>query len=193
MSKNSKNQKSITSFFKNPGQPSTTKPTKPSPVVEVKQEKDEEEIPKLPSSSPPPGPAPSTITKPVLSPKKPSVIIPPTIQKKPKHETEWFNLSDRFLLTDRNFDVQYAHLYAERLGMMRKLVTKAAENHWDSNIPIKRMNDLVLDEECILIGILFKQMILKPSIVKQLATEVRGIYVFFFTLNFVGNLLLEWF
>jgi hypothetical protein len=34
------------------------------------------------------------------------------------------------------------------------------------------MNDLVLDEECILIGILFKQMILKPSIVKQLATEV---------------------
>jgi hypothetical protein len=35
------------------------------------------------------------------------------------------------------------------------------------------MNDLVLDEECILIGILFKQMILKPSIVKQLATEVN--------------------
>jgi len=35
------------------------------------------------------------------------------------------------------------------------------------------MNDLVLDEECILIGILFKQMILKPSIVKQLATEVK--------------------
>lgn len=34
------------------------------------------------------------------------------------------------------------------------------------------MNDLVLDEECILIGILFKQMTLKPSIVKQLATEV---------------------
>ena len=34
------------------------------------------------------------------------------------------------------------------------------------------MNDLVLEEECILIGILFKQMVLKPSIVKQLATEV---------------------
>ena len=43
----------------------------------------------------------------------------------------------------------------------------------DSKIPIKRMNDLVLDEECILIGILFKQMILKPSIVKQIATEVN--------------------
>ncbi len=43
----------------------------------------------------------------------------------------------------------------------------------DSKIPIKRMNDLVLDEECILIGVLFKQMILKPSIVKQIATEVN--------------------
>jgi hypothetical protein len=35
------------------------------------------------------------------------------------------------------------------------------------------MNDLVLEEDCILIGVLFKQMILKPSIVKQLATEVN--------------------
>ena len=35
------------------------------------------------------------------------------------------------------------------------------------------MNDLVVNEDCILVGILFKQMILKPSIVKQLATEVR--------------------
>lgn len=34
------------------------------------------------------------------------------------------------------------------------------------------MNDLVVNEDCILIGILFKQMTLKPSIVKQLATEV---------------------
>ena len=36
------------------------------------------------------------------------------------------------------------------------------------------MNDLVLNEDCILIGVLFKQMVLKPSIVKQLATEVSG-------------------
>ena len=53
-----------------------------------------------------------------------------TNQRQPTDETEWINLSDRFLLTNRNFDVQYAHLYAERLGIMRKMVTKAAENHW---------------------------------------------------------------
>lgn len=132
MSKNNKNQKSITSFFKNPGQSSINDPpaskSKPSPTVEIKKEKVDEEIPKLPSSSPPPGPAPSA--KLVPSPKKPAVIVCPTIQKQATHETEWINLSDRFLLTDRNFDVQYAHLYAERLGMMRKMVIKAAENHW---------------------------------------------------------------
>ncbi|CAM4810286.1 unnamed protein product [Rotaria magnacalcarata] len=33
------------------------------------------------------------------------------------------------------------------------------------------MNDLVSNVECILIGILFKQMVLKPSIIKQIATE----------------------
>jgi hypothetical protein len=114
MSKNNKNQKPITSFFKNPGQA--------PPIVEIKKEK--EEIPKLPS---PLGPAPAKV---VVSPKKPKVIECPTIQKQPTYETEWINLSDRFLLINRTFDVQYAHLYAERLGSMRKMVTKSAENHW---------------------------------------------------------------
>ena len=35
------------------------------------------------------------------------------------------------------------------------------------------MNDIVCDEECILIGIVFKQMVLKPSVVKQLAVKVN--------------------
>ncbi len=128
MSKSNKNQKSITSFFKNPGQASAndasvSKP-KSSPMVEVKKE--QEDIPKLPSSSPPPGPAPKI----GVSPKKPKVMECPTIQKQPNYETEWINLSDRFLLINRDFDVQYAHIYAERLGSMRKMVTKSAENHW---------------------------------------------------------------
>ncbi|CAF3675533.1 unnamed protein product [Adineta steineri] len=179
MSKTNKNQKSITSFFKNPGQTSTndssaSKP-KSSPIVETKEIKkeNEEEILKMPSSSPPPGPAPAPIPSAqlILSPKKPTVAVCPTIQRQPTSETEWINLSDRFLLTNRNFEVQYAHLYAERLGSLRKIVTKAAENRWDRKIPIKRMNDIIPDEECILVGILFKQMVLKPSIVKQIATE----------------------
>jgi len=137
MSKNNKKQKSITSFFKNPAQSaandtSVPKPKSP-PLVEMKEitkEEEEEEPLKLPSSSPPPPPPLEISAKAVLSPKKPTVIVCPTIQRQPTNETEWINLSDRFLLTNRNFDVQYAHLYAERLGSMRKIVAKSAENHW---------------------------------------------------------------
>ncbi|CAF0960264.1 unnamed protein product [Rotaria sordida] len=177
MSKSNKNQKSITSFFKSPAQSATNESAAPksksSPITETKEIKNENEISKLPSASPPPGPAPAPVPSAnlILSPKKPTVVVCSSNQIPPTYETEWINLSDRFLLTNRNFDVQYAHLYAERLGAMRKLVMKSAENRWNSKIPIKKMNDLILDEECILIGILFKQMILKPSIVKQLATE----------------------
>ena len=109
----SKNQKSITSFFKNPGQSSAPKP-KPPATVEIKTEPDvDQQSASIPE------------TKVTVSPKKPTVVVAAqpvkSIQREVTHETEWINLSDRFLLTN---------LYAERLGSMRKFVTKAAENHW---------------------------------------------------------------
>ena len=136
MSKNTKNQKSITSFFKTPGQSATNESVgskaKASPTVEVKKETVEEEMTKLPSSSP----RAEIPAKAVHQPKKPTVIMPSTVnyQRQPNHQMEWINLSDRFLLTNRNFEVQYAHLYAERLGTMRKMLVKAAENHWGKSI-----------------------------------------------------------
>ena len=115
-------QRSIMSFMKNPAQPATTKTTesesKPSP--------------------PPPPPVAETKPSPIVK-TKPTVIVQPSeivnveqprTFRNPTHDTEWINLSDRFLLPNRTFDVQYAHMYAERLGLMRKIVTKAAENHW---------------------------------------------------------------
>ena len=118
----SKNQKSITSFFKNPGQSSAPKP-KPPATVEIKTEPDvDQQSASIPE------------TKVTVSPKKPTVVVAAqpvkSIQREVTHETESMNISDQFLLTNRKFDVQYAHLYAERLGSMRKFVTKAAENHW---------------------------------------------------------------
>lgn len=167
MSKTGKNQKSITSFFKNPP---ATREKSPEKVV-VKKEVEEPVVVKKVASAAP--------VRSIPSPKKPTVIVQPTVavvqRRTATHETQWINLSDKFLLKNRQFDVQYAHIYAERLGSMRKFVSAAAENRWqnDSNLRILKMNDLKTDEECVLIGILFKQMILKPSIVKQLASEVN--------------------
>jgi DNA polymerase delta subunit 2 len=40
------------------------------------------------------------------------------------------NKSERFLLKERNFDRQYAHIYAVRLMEMRKTVAVAARRKW---------------------------------------------------------------
>lgn len=56
MSKNTKNQKSIASFFKTPGQSTTNESTgttaKASPTIEIKKEIVNEEITKVSSTSP---------------------------------------------------------------------------------------------------------------------------------------------
>ena len=133
MSKNSKNQKSITSFFKNSAQPKTSK-FKAPPNVETQVVKDEPD--NMPSSS-----TRTASERFVASSEQPTVMdcsLTTTDQSKSTHEIEWINLSDRFLLKNRTFDVQYAHFYAERLGTMRKMVVKAAENRWGLFILSKR-------------------------------------------------------
>jgi hypothetical protein len=109
------------SFMKNPPTKTIVPEPKPSPVVETK--------PLIVTETE----ASTAIgTKVALVPEiKDEVNVDQTSTYRiPTHETEWINLSDRFLLLNRNFDVQYAHIYAERLGLMRKLVSKAAENRW---------------------------------------------------------------
>ena len=44
------------------------------------------------------------------------------------------NKSERFLLKERNFDRQYAHIYAVRLMAMRKTVAVTARRKWGEYI-----------------------------------------------------------
>ncbi|CAB3982528.1 DNA polymerase delta subunit 2 [Paramuricea clavata] len=81
------------------------------------------------------------------------------------------NKSGRFLLKERNFDRQYAHLYAVRLMEMRKTVAVAARRKWGNSINIRRTVDLKIGEKCCVIGTLFKKMELKPVILKELSVE----------------------
>lgn len=86
-------------------------------------------------------------------------------------EAKYVNNSERFELKEKQFKRQYAHIYASRLWMMRAKVQKAATAKWGRNIPVKKLSELVSDEPCILIGTLFKQMTLKPSILKEIGEE----------------------
>ena len=51
-------------------------------------------------------------------------------------ESEVTDESSRFLVKDRNFNRQYAHLYAERLWTARPKLIEAARSKWGRCTPV---------------------------------------------------------
>ncbi|KAM7342481.1 DNA polymerase delta subunit 2 [Cochliomyia hominivorax] len=83
------------------------------------------------------------------------------------------NHSQKFLIKAYDYQKQFSHLYAHRLAEMSKLMEKRAIEHWGTNVPIKKLCDLREDseEECIIIGTIYKHQTHKPSILKEISEE----------------------
>ncbi|XP_074647132.1 DNA polymerase delta subunit 2-like [Tubulanus polymorphus] len=84
---------------------------------------------------------------------------------------EYKDLSERFKLKQRNYERQYAHVYSQRLITLKPRVVQAAKNRWGEDISIVRLFELESEKPCVVIGTLFKKMVLKPNILKELCTE----------------------
>jgi len=85
-----------------------------------------------------------------------------------RSETAYENLSQRFVQKDRNFNLQYAHLYFSRLSQHRPLLeNKLKSLHLSSCKVIEIKND----SQVCTIGTLYKEMKLKPNVLHKLNQE----------------------
>lgn len=83
------------------------------------------------------------------------------------------NHSHKFCVKSFDYQRQFFHLYSHRLTEMSALMTKRAEEHWGKSVPIKKLCDLreENEEECVIIGTIYKHQAHKPSILKEISEE----------------------
>ncbi|XP_033852558.2 DNA polymerase delta subunit 2 [Acipenser ruthenus] len=85
--------------------------------------------------------------------------------------SSYTNCSERFKLGERSFSRQYAHIYATRLLQMRPVLTKRAQQMWGADIPVKKLCEIQMGEQCCIVGTIFKHMDLQPSILREISRE----------------------
>lgn len=81
---------------------------------------------------------------------------------------------ERFTLSRLRYSrQQYSQLYYQRLITLRNVLRKRCAQRW-SLFPVRSILELQEVEECVVIGTLYKQMQLKPSILEEYSKERLG-------------------
>lgn len=79
----------------------------------------------------------------------------------------------RFVLHKTDYVQQFCHMYQRRVNQMRAPLSKAAEEKWSLSANNVRILDKIIDSEsmedseCVLIGTIYKEMQLKPSVLDE--------------------------
>lgn len=102
-------------------------------------------------------------------PKMPDIEDPKLV----RFLAEYENQSEKFLLPKKEFIKQYYGVYTSRLAKVSDSVTSTAIEKWGSEVPLKKLADLREEDsdKCILVGTLYKQQKLKPSILREISDE----------------------
>ncbi|KAF9431098.1 hypothetical protein BGZ76_000576 [Entomortierella beljakovae] len=85
------------------------------------------------------------------------------------------SLQENFIVTSRDYRLQYAHLYFMRLMLMRPKVLKQAEEKWGSLDPTPKHAEKVLEvqqgEVSYIVGTVYMDMKLKPNILNDITKD----------------------
>ena len=85
----------------------------------------------------------------------------------PRKESLYKNLSAPFKMAAPDFERQYSHTYASRLDALTQRTATSATSKWKDLKLTKRVIDLKVNTECMIIGTLFKKMALKPNVLEE--------------------------
>eukprot|EP00172_Hildenbrandia_rubra_P002173 Plantae.Rhodophyta-Hildenbrandia_rubra.ctg2862.p2 GENE.Plantae.Rhodophyta-Hildenbrandia_rubra.ctg2862~~Plantae.Rhodophyta-Hildenbrandia_rubra.ctg2862.p2 ORF type:complete len:497 (+),score=98.19 Plantae.Rhodophyta-Hildenbrandia_rubra.ctg2862:6395-7885(+) len=88
--------------------------------------------------------------------------------------TNYEDASRRFLRQQSTYSPQYSQLYFARLNQMRNRVSTSARSKWGQGDDVQYAERVLsaaeqVDKDVVIIGILFKNMALKPGILKEYA------------------------
>lgn len=88
-------------------------------------------------------------------------------------QADYENQSEKFLLQKKEFIKQFFGVYTSRLIKVSDSLTAAASAKWGQDVPVKKLADLREEDtdKCILVGTLYKQQKLKPSILREISDE----------------------
>ncbi|XP_066140380.1 DNA polymerase delta subunit 2 [Euwallacea fornicatus] len=83
---------------------------------------------------------------------------------------DYKNCSHKFSQNETDYTKQYCSIYLARLHEMEALLVQRVQQKWGDKYPIYKLHKLAEgDNKCVVIGTLFKDQKLKPSVLKQLA------------------------
>ncbi|KAJ3655302.1 hypothetical protein Zmor_014437 [Zophobas morio] len=84
---------------------------------------------------------------------------------------DYINLSQKWSEAVPNYNKQYFNIYIVRLKEMTKLLEHRIEKKWGKTYPVCKLHKLSEEKhaKCVVLGTIFKNQKLKPSILKQLA------------------------